>query len=171
MKMNIFFRENPKITNLCKIPTDVIITLVKFQKTLHNFAISIKLKNNAVYCIFCILCSPSCSTITNYMKLSINSCKRLHHNKTLMWTSNIKPAHTTKFSLTSSLVALLAPVYNGQVFPRNFSLISFVWSCVQHKLTSFFLTIFLVQKLVMPAFEQVPLSRKNLSNYAVHTSK
>ena len=104
MKMNIFFQENPKITNLCKIPTDVIITLVKFQKTLHNFAISIKLKNNAVYCIFCILCSPSCSTIANYMKLSINSCKRLHHNKTLMWTSNIKPAHVhNKVSLDKFL--------------------------------------------------------------------
>ena len=109
------FHENPKITNLCKIPTDVIITLVKFQKTLHNFAISIKLKNNAVYCIFCILCSPSCSTITNYMKLSINSCKM-----------NVNFKHKART--------------HNKVFLDKF-LGSFTCSCVQW--TSFFPQLFL----------------------------
>ena len=55
----------------------------------------------------------------------------------------LSPLHTTKFSLTS------------------FLLTSFICSCVQHKLTSFSLTRSLVQKLVIPDFEQGKLSRTN----------
>ena len=95
----------------------------------------------------------------------------------------LSPAKTTKFSLTSSLVAFLARVYDEQVFSQQFSLTSFncwcvqlnkfsltsfICSCVRHKWTSFSLTRSLVQKLAWPAFEQGSLSGKNLSIYVVH---
>ena len=61
---------------------------------------------------------------------------------------------------------ILKPPTDDQVFLDKF------YNClrVRHRLTSFSLTTSLVQKLVMPAFEQGSLSRKNLSTYVVHIS-
>ena len=71
---------------------------------------------------------------------------------------NVIGGFSTKFSLTSFSLT-------------SFSLTSFICSCVRHKLTSFSLTRSLVQNLIMPAFEQGSLSRKNLSIYVVHKEK
>ena len=85
----------------------------------------------------------------------------------------VKPRTHDQVSLTSSLVALLAHVYNEQVFPHNFSLISFVCSCVRlddkfkppvHT-TKFSLTSSLVALLAHVYNEQVAPHNFSLINF------
>ena len=66
------------------------------------------------------------------------------------------------------MVKLMVKLQTTTVSLIRFSLTSFICSCARHKLTSFSLTRSLVRKLVMPAFEQGSLSRKNLLIYVVH---
>ena len=46
---------------------------------------------------------------------------KVSHRKPTGEQGALSSSHTTKFSLTSSSVALLARVYNEQVFPHKFS--------------------------------------------------
>ncbi len=55
---------------------------------------------------------------------------------------------------TNRYIIYLKPRTDGQVFLDKFSLTSFICSCVRQKIDKFSLTRSLVQKLVMPAFQQ-----------------
>ena len=67
-----------------------------------------------------------------------------------------------KFSLTSSLVAFPAFVYDEQVFFQQFSLTSFNCSCVYSCITSFWTRLLVKEKLVnlCRAHEQINLVEK-----------
>ena len=81
----------------------------------------------------------------------------------VQWTSfSLDKFSLDKFYLLVCTAGrVLSPRYtHNQVFSLT---ISFICSCVQHKLTSFSFNISLVHKLTWPAFEQASLSRENVS--------